>query len=296
MRDYTIPYTWSSKYFKKSLSVRCVANICCVRKWFAFCASISAISAETPELYAIVSVRSPLLVTAITPWVLPRARANEDCSSRRPCQWRLRTAYRDQHSRKSSPARNFNMHKKWWLHNKECPSSSGLELVRYECTKTWMIQTICEQKLNPLRRWLHQGASGSTNCYTGNEWDKSICPDAVTCSQACALDGADYAGFNRNGCISWLISINLNFPTYRHVWHPGQRQLPWIEICHTRSIFNQCRVPNLLDGQWLDLHDVQTQEQGVYLRCWCFQPPVWVERGLVLCGDGPGWWLIQVPQ
>ena len=112
MRDYTIPYTWSSKYFKKSLSVRCVANICCVRKWFAFCASISAISAETPELYAIGGFSSftttrngdhPLGVASCTI-------ANEDCSSRRPCQWRLRTAYRDQHSRKSSPARNFNMH------------------------------------------------------------------------------------------------------------------------------------------------------------------------------------------
>ena len=42
-------------------------------------------------------------------------------------------------------------------------------------------------------RWLHT-TEGYTNCYTGNEWDTSICPDAETCTTACALDGADYEG------------------------------------------------------------------------------------------------------
>ncbi|KAI0778349.1 cellobiohydrolaseI [Trametes elegans] len=42
-------------------------------------------------------------------------------------------------------------------------------------------------------RWLHS-TSGSTNCYTGNTWDTSLCPDATTCAQNCALDGADYSG------------------------------------------------------------------------------------------------------
>ena len=42
-------------------------------------------------------------------------------------------------------------------------------------------------------RWLHS-TSGYTNCYTGNSWDASLCPDPVTCAQNCALDGADYAG------------------------------------------------------------------------------------------------------
>ncbi|KAJ6584924.1 glycoside hydrolase [Mycena capillaripes] len=43
-------------------------------------------------------------------------------------------------------------------------------------------------------RWLHNGVSGSTNCYTGNTWDQTICPDGKTCAANCALDGADYAG------------------------------------------------------------------------------------------------------
>ncbi|KAI0793915.1 cellobiohydrolaseI [Fomes fomentarius] len=42
-------------------------------------------------------------------------------------------------------------------------------------------------------RWLH-AVNGSTNCYTGNTWDASLCPDPETCAQNCALDGADYSG------------------------------------------------------------------------------------------------------
>ena len=42
-------------------------------------------------------------------------------------------------------------------------------------------------------RWLH-ATSSSTNCYTGNTWDASLCPDPDTCARNCALDGADYAG------------------------------------------------------------------------------------------------------
>ncbi|SJL04080.1 related to 1,4-beta-D-glucan cellobiohydrolase A [Armillaria ostoyae] len=42
-------------------------------------------------------------------------------------------------------------------------------------------------------RWTHQ-VSSATNCYTGNTWDATICPDPTTCAANCALDGADYAG------------------------------------------------------------------------------------------------------
>ncbi|KAJ7088980.1 glycoside hydrolase [Mycena epipterygia] len=43
-------------------------------------------------------------------------------------------------------------------------------------------------------RWLHDGVTGDTNCYTGNTWDTAFCPDGKTCAQNCALDGADYSG------------------------------------------------------------------------------------------------------
>jgi cellulose 1,4-beta-cellobiosidase len=42
-------------------------------------------------------------------------------------------------------------------------------------------------------RWLHKTDS-STNCYTGNKWNETICPDSKTCVQNCALDGGDYSG------------------------------------------------------------------------------------------------------
>lgn len=42
-------------------------------------------------------------------------------------------------------------------------------------------------------RWLHS-VNGSTNCYTGNTWDTSICDTDTTCAQDCALDGANYSG------------------------------------------------------------------------------------------------------
>ncbi|KAG9400042.1 hypothetical protein AC1031_010960 [Aphanomyces cochlioides] len=42
-------------------------------------------------------------------------------------------------------------------------------------------------------RWTHN-VGGYNNCYTGNTWNSNYCPDPVTCSTNCAIDGADYAG------------------------------------------------------------------------------------------------------
>ena len=42
-------------------------------------------------------------------------------------------------------------------------------------------------------RWLHS-TSGSTNCYTGNAWNTTICSSPTACASACAVDGADYSG------------------------------------------------------------------------------------------------------
>ncbi|KAJ7614791.1 cellulase [Roridomyces roridus] len=42
-------------------------------------------------------------------------------------------------------------------------------------------------------RWLH-ATNSTTNCYTGNTWDTTLCPDPTTCANNCALDGADYSG------------------------------------------------------------------------------------------------------
>jgi len=36
-------------------------------------------------------------------------------------------------------------------------------------------------------RWIHS-ADGYTNCYTGNSWNRGLCPDPKTCAQTCALE------------------------------------------------------------------------------------------------------------
>jgi len=44
--------------------------------------------------------------------------------------------------------------------------------------------------------WTHKKGT-YTNCYTGNAWDKSLCPDGSTCAKNCALDAgpiSDYSG------------------------------------------------------------------------------------------------------
>ncbi|KAI0800646.1 cellobiohydrolaseI [Fomes fomentarius] len=60
-------------------------------------------------------------------------------------------------------------------------------------------------------RWLHS-VNGSNNCYTGNEWDTSLCPDPATCAKNCALDGADYSG-------TYGITTSGNALTLKFVTH-----------------------------------------------------------------------------
>jgi len=59
-------------------------------------------------------------------------------------------------------------------------------------------------------RWTHK-VGDTRNCYTGNSWDKDLCPDPQTCSRNCAIDGADYVptyGIQTNGN-----SLQLGFVT-----------------------------------------------------------------------------------
>ena len=61
-----------------------------------------------------------------------------------------------------------------------------------KCTSGGSCSTVTGQVVVDANwRWVHT-VSGYTNCYTGNEWDTTICPDDVTCATACAVDGANY--------------------------------------------------------------------------------------------------------
>lgn len=59
-------------------------------------------------------------------------------------------------------------------------------------------------------RWLHS-TKNLTNCYTGNTWDSSLCPNGQTCATNCALDGADYSG--TYGITSSGNALTLKFVT-----------------------------------------------------------------------------------
>ena len=67
-------------------------------------------------------------------------------------------------------------------------------------------------------RWLHD-ASGN-NCYTGNTWSTTACPDPVTCAKNCALDGAQYAstyGITTSGnalTLDFVTGSNVGSRTY----------------------------------------------------------------------------------
>lgn len=61
-------------------------------------------------------------------------------------------------------------------------------------------------------RWTHS-VEGATNCYTGNEWSKELCPDAATCSKNCALEGANAEYTNTYGVHANGNELKLGFVT-----------------------------------------------------------------------------------
>jgi cellulose 1,4-beta-cellobiosidase len=69
-------------------------------------------------------------------------------------------------------------------------------------------------------RWVHE-TSSTTNCYTGNTWDTSICSSATTCAENCALDGADYEG--TYGVTASGNSLKLQFVTQSSGKNVGSR-------------------------------------------------------------------------
>ncbi|GMF20095.1 unnamed protein product [Phytophthora lilii] len=66
-------------------------------------------------------------------------------------------------------------------------------LTSQTCTKSGCTDEDTSIVLDANWRWLYKTGT-STNCYTGNKWDESICSDPKTCASSCALDGADYTG------------------------------------------------------------------------------------------------------
>ncbi|KIK52078.1 carbohydrate-binding module family 1 protein [Collybiopsis luxurians FD-317 M1] len=66
-------------------------------------------------------------------------------------------------------------------------------LTWQQCTASGCTTQTSAVVLDANWRWTH-ATNSSTNCYTGNTWDATLCPDPTTCAANCALDGADYPG------------------------------------------------------------------------------------------------------
>ncbi|ESZ97145.1 cellobiohydrolase precursor [Sclerotinia borealis F-4128] len=87
-------------------------------------------------------------------------------------------------------------------------------------------------------RWTH-GIGTSTNCYTGNTWDATLCPNDATCATNCALDGADYSG--TYGITSSGSSLRLYFVTQSAQKNVGSRVYLLADNTHykTFNLLNQ---------------------------------------------------------
>jgi hypothetical protein len=91
-----------------------------------------------------------------------------------------------------------------------------------KCTKSGgcVTQSSGSVVLDANWRWAH--ATGSvTNCYTGQAWDSTICPDPVTCAKNCAVDGADYS--STYGITTGSNSLTLKFATKSTYTNVGSR-------------------------------------------------------------------------
>eukprot|EP01132_Coremiostelium_polycephalum_P004631 gene4631-5784_t len=68
-------------------------------------------------------------------------------------------------------------------------------------------------------RWVHNGQG--SNCYTGNTWNPTYCPDDKTCAKGCYLEGANYQSVY--GVTTTDDAVRLNFITQSQGKNIGSR-------------------------------------------------------------------------
>lgn len=92
-----------------------------------------------------------------------------------------------------------------------------LPLPIQKCVKGSCVAERAEVTMDANWRWIH-GVTGYSNCYTGNSWDKTLCPDPVACAKNCALDGVNEQSFRDTyGVTSEGGGVNLKFVTGTNV-------------------------------------------------------------------------------
>ena len=72
------------------------------------------------------------------------------------------------------------------------------------------------------------------NCYTGNKWDATLCPDVATCQKNCVLEGADAEYEATYGIKASGNALDLGFVTKgQYSKNVGSRMLDHTEAWDT---------------------------------------------------------------
>ncbi|KFA70453.1 hypothetical protein S40285_00669 [Stachybotrys chlorohalonatus IBT 40285] len=79
-----------------------------------------------------------------------------------------------------------------------------------QCTASGCTEVDGSVVIDANWRWTHT-VEGYTNCYSGNEWDQTICSSNEVCAESCCLDGANYEA--TYGVTTSGDSLSLRFVT-----------------------------------------------------------------------------------
>lgn len=82
------------------------------------------------------------------------------------------------------------------------------------CTESGCTNNTGSVVIDANWRWTHD-VSGYTNCYSGNTWDATLCPDDETCAANCCVDGALYK--DTYGIVTDDTALTLAFKTGSNV-------------------------------------------------------------------------------
>jgi len=92
--------------------------------------------------------------------------------------------------------------------------NSFLNMAIEECTgKENCNKVSTKVTLDANWRWIHE-AGGTTNCYDGNIWDNSFCPDPATCNANCEMEGCESGDWSSTyGVSASGTDLSLTFVT-----------------------------------------------------------------------------------
>lgn len=140
-----------------------------------------------------------------------------------------------------------------------------------QCTKSGCKQQTGSVVLDANWRWVHS-TDGSTNCYTGQTWDSTLCPDDTTCAKNCALDGADYSGTYgiqaSDGALSLKLVTGSNIGSRNYLMAPNGEDYEMFHLKNREFTFD-VDVSSLPCGVNGALYFVEMDEGAFcgYSRC-----------------------------